>query len=224
MANAGDNNVSIMDRLTLTTLFDIPVGVSPMDIEFGPDSNTLYVSSARGEGIAVVDVADRRILAFLTACRGPRELALTLDNRLLYVTCELANEVVVYQTSNNSTVARITTGRGPWGVAVSEDNKWVFVTNRRSNSVTVDQQRNPTGGRDGSGRDGPSGIVAASQPAAPIQFRPGSPVVAELPRTGTGTDVDRASTLKWIAAGTLIAVPMVAAMDVLRRRWRRSRP
>ena len=46
---------------------------------------------------------------------------------------------------------------------------------------------------------------------------------AERPRAGTGPKEERISLLKWIAAGTLVAVPLAVLLDSARRRVRRPR-
>ena len=45
---------------------------------------------------------------------------------------------------------------------------------------------------------------------------------AERPQAGSGSNESRIGLLKWIAAGTLVAVPLAAIFDGMRRRlWRR---
>ena len=48
-------------------------------------------------------------------------------------------------------------------------------------------------------------------------------VDAERPRAGPNSKEDRISLLKWIAAGTLVAVPLAVLLDSARRRVRRPR-
>ena len=45
----------------------------------------------------------------------------------------------------------------------------------------------------------------------------------ERPQVGSGPKEDRSSLLKWIAAGTLVVVPLAALFDGARRRLRRRR-
>jgi len=184
------NSVSIFDRITLDLMSVIPVAVTPFDVVFMDDSNTLFVSATLGGGVSVVDVEDRRITEVLTACSAPRDMAVTLDYAFLYVTCEDSDQVAICNTSDRSQVKFIGVASQPWGVAISEDNRWALVTSRGADVVTVINNATQTIKSVVPAGKGPTVIVAASQPMAPIQFRPGAPIVIELPRTGAGAVPD----------------------------------
>lgn len=126
----------------------------------------------------------------LTACSAPRDMAVTLDYAFLYVTCEDSDQVAIFNTSDRSQVKFIGVDSQFWGVAISEDNGWAFVTSRGADVVTGINNATQTIKSVVPVGEGPTGIVAASQPVAPIQFRPGAPIVIELPRTGVGAIPD----------------------------------
>ena len=218
IANRGSNTVSILVRASLELQSEIPVGVGPLDLVFADDSNKLFVSVSGG--VAVVDVADQRITQVLTACAGPREIALTFDFNDLYVACNEANSIAVFDTATGDLVKLIEVGRGPTGVAVSEDNRWVFVTNTDEHTVSVLNTTTREVKSVAAVGQRPTGVVAAGQPATPVQFRPDSPVVIELPRTGVGrtTEPDSQLGFKIVVGLGLAALPFASGVERLRRR------
>ncbi len=69
---------------------------------------------------------------------------------------------------------------------------------------------------DGNQRPSPALDGLAHLVAAPLEGD------TERPQAGTVSNSDRISLLKWIAAGTLVAVPLVVLLDGARRRfWHR---
>ncbi len=66
--------------------------------------------------------------------------------------------------------------------------------------------------------EGTTGIVAASQPVAPIQFRPGAPIVIELPRTFAGSVTDGTSWPLLLGLTSLTALAVGAAATAWRKK------
>ena len=119
--------------------------------------------------------------------------------------------MAIFDTNDRSRVKVIGVASQPWGVAISEDNRWAFVTSRGADVVTVINNATQTIKSVVAVGEGPTGIVAASQPVAPIQFRPGAPIVIELPRTGAGGGPDAGPGALLLGLTSLLALSLAAA-------------
>jgi YVTN family beta-propeller protein len=83
-----------------------------------PDGKTLFVSTGRGNTVAVIDTATDRVSATIAVGRRPWGLALSPDGATLYSANGASNDVSVIDVAARRERTRIKVGDGPWGVAV----------------------------------------------------------------------------------------------------------
>jgi DNA-binding beta-propeller fold protein YncE len=95
VANAGSDTVSVIDTLSdkvvKTMLMRPPTarglpGATPIGLALSPDQQTLYVTLADMNAIAVTDVSSGTVLGYLPTGWYPTGIAMAPDGRSLYVT------------------------------------------------------------------------------------------------------------------------------------------
>jgi YVTN family beta-propeller protein len=107
----------------LDTIHFDPPGVKdyqvlPCGIRFTPDGATAVVALGRANTIALVDVASRKVRAYVPV--GKRvHLALSADGTRAYTANGLSDDVTVVDLATAKAVATVPAGAGPWGVAVA---------------------------------------------------------------------------------------------------------
>lgn len=90
----------------------------PMAVVRDHARNRLYVSTGRGGTVAVIDLADSKLVAEIPVGTRPWGIALSKDGRLLYTANGPANTVSIVDTSTLKVVKRIPVGASPWGVVL----------------------------------------------------------------------------------------------------------
>src|SRR4051812_17880846 len=155
VSNERDGTVTVIDGSTRQVSGTIEVGKRPRGIHASPDGKTLYVAvsgtpiagppkrDASGklidddddrpadhsqDGIAVVDIATRKLVKKLPAGTDPEQFAVSLDGKKLYIANEDAGTVSVLNVISGSVEATVRVSTEPEGVGISPNGKWVYVT------------------------------------------------------------------------------------------------
>lgn len=90
----------------------------PMGLALDRGGNRLYVTTGRGQSVAVVDLASRRVVRTIGGVNGrPWGIAVAPDGRI-YTANGPSNEVAVIDPGSGTIVKRIPVGNFPWGVAI----------------------------------------------------------------------------------------------------------
>ncbi len=113
---------------------NIEVGQEPEGVALSPDGRFLYVTLEGDNQVAVIDVANRRLIRRFAVGSRPRGVAFTPDGTRAFVTNELDSSVSLIDARLHQVVATVRLeGRDcrPMGVAVSPDGKRVYVTTGR---------------------------------------------------------------------------------------------
>lgn len=156
VSNEDSASVSVIDAQRDSVIATIAVGKRPRGLRVSPDGKTLYVAvsgSPKGgpgvdesklpppdraaDGIAVVDIASRRVLRRLPGGPDPETFALSPDGAFIYVSNEDAGTLSIIDVARASIVARIPVGSEPEGVATSPDGRTVYVTSEGKGQVAV---------------------------------------------------------------------------------------
>jgi YVTN family beta-propeller protein len=84
-----------------------------------PDGKQLYISNGRGESVAVIDVAGRKVARLIDGV-GPRPwgIAVSPDGKKVFTANGPSNDVSVVDVATGKVEKRIKVGGLPWGVAV----------------------------------------------------------------------------------------------------------
>jgi YVTN family beta-propeller protein len=145
-----------MDPAQATVLARIPVGKRPRGLKLSPDGARLYVALSgsprsgpgvdeshlpppdrSADGIAVIDVAKRALVATLPSGADPETLDLSPDTKTIYVSNEESAQMSVLDVASGKIRGVVDVGHEPEGVTVRPDGKIVFVTCEADNEVTA---------------------------------------------------------------------------------------
>jgi YVTN family beta-propeller protein len=98
---------------------DLPA--RPMGSVLSPDGKHVYISNGRGESVAVIDVATRR-MARLIGDVGTRPwgIGVSPDGRNIYTANGPSDEVSVIDAKTGKVERRIEVGGRPWGLVVAQ--------------------------------------------------------------------------------------------------------
>ncbi len=143
-ADPNPGHVTVFDGETGRVVKNIPVDVSPYDLQFNPDGTLLYVSNWGSDSISVIDVAAAKVIAAISTGRNPNDMELGADGRL-YVSNGNENTVTVIdtrkrraiETINVGPTARAPQGSTPNGLALDRKNNMLFVANADNNCIAV---------------------------------------------------------------------------------------
>jgi YVTN family beta-propeller protein len=143
-ADPGRGHVSVFDTATGRVVSNIPVDISPYQLQFSEDGSTLYVSNWGSENVGVIDVATAKVVATIPTGSNPNDMKLGGDGRL-YVSNGNANTVTVIDTKKRQAIETIHVGptlRAPAGstpnaLALDAKNGMLFVANADNNCIAV---------------------------------------------------------------------------------------
>jgi len=110
-----------------------PVAVVP-----SRDGGWLFVANAEGRQVAVISVAEQKVVAAMEMPAEPTALALSADGQRLYVACAAPRSTVcIIDTAARKTIGSIPAGHTASALALSADGKRLYVCNRFNNDVSV---------------------------------------------------------------------------------------
>lgn len=140
----GPGHVTAFDTATGKVVQQIPVDVSPYDLQFNSDGTVLYVSNWSSDCISVIDVASGKVKRTIPTGHNPNDLELSVDGRL-YVSNGNDNTVTVIDTEKAQAIETINVGptsRAPQGstpnaLALDQKNNILFVANADNNCIAV---------------------------------------------------------------------------------------
>lgn len=106
----------------------LPLGRQPLAIGLSPDGRELWVGTAGGDTIHVLDTATDAIVAALPVPGGPVRLAFTPDGAQVVVALDRAREVAVFDVRARRELGRVATAGSPKGVYVRGDGRIAYVS------------------------------------------------------------------------------------------------
>jgi YVTN family beta-propeller protein len=155
VTNETAGEVSVIDPAQQVQIGRIAIGKRPRGLVVSPDRTTLYVAVSgspiggpgiaesslpppdkAADGIAVVDLASRRIVRTLRGVSDPEQIDISPDGKRLYVSSEDAGELLTLDTEGK-VLSRLAVGSQPEGVTVSPDGRTLLATSEEDNKVTV---------------------------------------------------------------------------------------
>lgn len=82
------------------------------------DGKELYVSTGRGNAIAVIDTQKSEVSATIPVGNRVWSIALDPSGTKLYTANGASNDVSVVEVKSRKELRRIKVGDGPWGIAI----------------------------------------------------------------------------------------------------------
>lgn len=133
--------------LTVGTPIDLPDDVFPAGLALSRDDKRLYVALNIGDGLGVVDLAQRQLVKTIPVGRLPWAVALHPSLPQAYVSNRADDSVSIVDTEQQTVIGLVHTGKGPNGIAVSPDGAKIAVANAGSDDVTIFDVNQPSSAR-----------------------------------------------------------------------------
>lgn len=116
---------------------DEPQYLSPREMKFSPDGQTLYIVCEHSNELLAVDAATGKITNRVSVGRVPKDLAVAGDGRTIYVTNSWDDTVSIVDAPSFKVTGTLPTGYEPGGVVVDASNRMLYVANRLSDDISV---------------------------------------------------------------------------------------
>src|SRR5690606_4680442 len=115
---------------------DVGIGVTGLALDKA--RNRIYATDMTTNQIAVVDLAEKKVIERWTAGgESPINASLDAETNRLFVTNQGSGTLTVFDTETGEIVKTIPTGEGALGVRFDPVSNVVFVANRRAGTVSV---------------------------------------------------------------------------------------
>jgi YVTN family beta-propeller protein len=115
-SDASVYRVALPSGTPATRLLQLQGGARPMGLALDPGSGRLYVTTGRGGSVAVISIADGRLLKEVAAGARPWGIALTAHGARLLTANGSGADLSVIDTGTLTVMGRVSTGHGSWGV------------------------------------------------------------------------------------------------------------
>jgi len=106
-------------------------------VTFTPGGMRAYVANHESNVVAVLDVANRRVVDTIPVCTSPHRVTISPDASRIAVACYDSNDVYFIDTATLNVVGRSRVGEGPQDVTYSPDGAYFYTANVVGNSVSV---------------------------------------------------------------------------------------
>ena len=110
--------MSVPDGAPVERLLELRKEARPMAVVLDPARGRLYMSTGRGGTVAVVALAEPKLVTEIPVGTRPWGMALSTDGKRLYTANGPSNDVSVVDTTSLRVIKKIPVGRSPWGVAL----------------------------------------------------------------------------------------------------------
>jgi YVTN family beta-propeller protein len=130
-------SVIIIDAISDSVIYHVPLGGKPMGVIANPSNDELYIADSEANQVVILNTLSREIISRIDGGKYPQQLAISRDGKRLYVTCRNSRSVVLIDTIKRQTVdPPFLVGREPYGIALSpSDERILYVANFGDNNV-----------------------------------------------------------------------------------------
>jgi len=94
--------------------------VTPVGLAMTRDGKIAYVTLGHAAHVAVVDVASRKVLAYVLVGKRAWGVTLSRDEKRVYVANGFGDDITVIDAASRRAIISIPVGRIPWGIAVDD--------------------------------------------------------------------------------------------------------
>ena len=140
------STLSLVDTLSFTEIYTLPVGIYPHGIKFAPDGSQLYVSVQGEDKLVVVDPATRQLVATYPAGNAPHGLGISPDGRYLW-TGDLASRTsTIVDARTGALIGKVNTGAlsNPHAIAFAPDGYRAYISDFTGRRLLVVNVMKPT--------------------------------------------------------------------------------
>lgn len=134
--------IAVIDLTNFTVADNVDSGPSPLRLALQPDEKYLWVASdsnkAGKSGVAVIDAAKRKKVAFIKTGLGHHELAFSHDSRYAFVSNRDSNSVSIIDIRKLKKIHTIKSGlKKPVGIAYSSMSESLYITDGINGKIMV---------------------------------------------------------------------------------------
>jgi len=137
VANAGTNNVSVMDGSTDTVTKTINVGTNPRGVCVNSTTNKIYVANNGSNNVSVIDGSTDAVSTTVGVGTTPYRLCVNPATNKIYVANYGSNNVSVINGATNTVIATPTVGSGPIATCANSTTNKIYVANYTDGTVSV---------------------------------------------------------------------------------------
>ncbi|MCL4308054.1 MAG: YncE family protein [Candidatus Thermoplasmatota archaeon] len=136
-ANAGSNNVSVVDAATGGLVSTVAVGSSPSSVTVDAAADAAFVTNSGSGTVSVLNLSTDRIVATLPVGSHPIAAVVDPATGLVYVANELSANVSVLNATADRVVGAIPVGSEPVALVATGPSDAVYVADAGSGSVSI---------------------------------------------------------------------------------------
>jgi YVTN family beta-propeller protein len=136
VADAGSNNVSVINYTTDRVIALIPVSANPKSVVYDEGNGEVFVDN-RSVVNVISDITNSVVATVRSGGNDCGEMAYDPAKGEVFVADEVANKVAVINDTSDHVIARVPVGSYPQGVAYDSDDSEVFVANENSRNLSV---------------------------------------------------------------------------------------
>jgi len=158
VTNEDSHELTVIDTRTDSAVASIPVGTRPRGVRIAPDGRTVFVALSGSpkcpptmsdeeceklatdkskDGVAVVDVATRKVTRVLPGGSDPETFDISRDGSTLFVSNEDAHTASIVDIPSGKVRSTVKVGREPEGVRLQPDGSVVWITGETDHNLTL---------------------------------------------------------------------------------------
>ncbi len=137
VANAGSDNVSVIDGASSAVIATIAVGSSPRGIAVDAEANRVYVANSGSNEVTVINGESHEVVATHPVGKEPWGIAVDSNTGRVFVSNRGSGTVSVIDGRHNLLIATVAVGGLPTAVAVNPDAGRVYVVSGGSGNLWV---------------------------------------------------------------------------------------
>lgn len=115
LSSQRDNNIYVIDADSQSqeATITLPAGTIVQEIQFKPNTRTMYIAGKTSGDVLVFDEAIKKIEDTITVRGSADSIAFNNDGSVAYVANYARNEINVINTNTNALIKRVQIGKGP---------------------------------------------------------------------------------------------------------------
>lgn len=158
VTNEDSQELTVIDTRSDTVVATIAVGTRPRGVRVAPGGKTVFVALSGSpkcppsmpdeeceklkadkskDGIAVVDVATRKVTRVLPGGSDPETFDISKDGATLFVSNEDADSASIVDVASGKVRLAVPVGREPEGVRLHPDGNTVWITGETDHNLTI---------------------------------------------------------------------------------------
>jgi YVTN family beta-propeller protein len=135
VANAGSDDVTVVDTQTDTILATVKTGKRPL-LPCVAESGFVYVPSGPDETVTVLD-SEGKPTAKIQVGKAPHDIAVSPNGRWAYQPNSASHTITVIDALTQRAIGEVAVGLGPGHVAFTPDSCYAYIANTLSGDVSV---------------------------------------------------------------------------------------